>query len=285
MGCDVWVAELRGSGFSDRPGLFRSNVPYFWAFEDHLNRDVPALIDHVLRLTQAPALHWVGHSMGGMLVQAHLAGNPDAPIASATAVGSAVDFSKFSNGMLKSLAKFRRILDCLPVFPLPFLGKCLAPWAHLLPRFMLSLFHPPNIDSNVSAAVVALASEIVTTSGVWADFGRFVETGRFAPVDGEPYLSGLASTSVPILAIAGSKDGMAHPDAAVATCSMPGLNGERKKLILGMEAGCVEEYGHVDLVVGKRVEKEVFPHIMAWIRDHDPVCNGRNATGFPGKCS
>ncbi len=271
MGCDVWVVELRGSGMSDRPGLFQANVPYSWVFHDHLRRDVPAVVDHVLRQTQAPSLHWVGHSMGGMLVQAHLAKNPDAPIASVVAVGSPVEFSRFSNQILKSLARFGWILRLIPIFPLTIFWKCLAPWIHLFPRSIVSLFHPPNIDSNLSGAVVALASETITTSGVWADFSRFVTTRRFAPPEGEDYITGLASTPVPILAIAGSRDGMANPETTVASNIISEPAGERKQLILGTEAGCAQEYGHVDLVVGDRVEREVFPHIMEWIRNHDPL--------------
>ena len=72
--------------------------------------------------------------------------------------GSPVDFSKFSNGLLRNLAGLGWVLRIFPLFPLPFLGKWLAPWAYLLPRFMLSVFHPPNMSPDVSAAVVALAS-------------------------------------------------------------------------------------------------------------------------------
>ena len=59
-GRDVWVAELRGSGMSDRPGLFRADVPYSWAFEDHLCRDLPAIISRVARADRGP-----GSPLGG----------------------------------------------------------------------------------------------------------------------------------------------------------------------------------------------------------------------------
>jgi len=47
--------------------------------------------------------------------------------------------------------------------------------------------------------------------------------------------------------------------------------GERKRLILGKASGCVEEYGHVDLMVGLRAENEVFPVILQWLTDHDTL--------------
>ena len=39
--------------------------------------------------------------------------------------------------------------------------------------------------------------------------------------------------------------------------------------ILGKETGCEEDYGHVDLLVGKMVETEVFPGILEWIETYE----------------
>jgi pimeloyl-ACP methyl ester carboxylesterase len=51
---------------------------------------VPAVIDFILRATGAPQLHWVGHSMGGMLAVGSLSlgGDVARAIASLTMVGS-----------------------------------------------------------------------------------------------------------------------------------------------------------------------------------------------------
>ena len=83
-GRDAWVVELRGSGASDRPGLCIANLPYSWGFDDHLECDIPAAIHYVLERTRASAVHWVGHSMGGMLAEAHIARHNDHRIASVT---------------------------------------------------------------------------------------------------------------------------------------------------------------------------------------------------------
>ena len=64
-GRDVWVVELRGAGMSDKPGMLQADVPFSWGFEDHLRKDLPAIVKHVLQVTAAPAVHWIGHSMGG----------------------------------------------------------------------------------------------------------------------------------------------------------------------------------------------------------------------------
>ena len=39
--------------------------------------------------------------------------------------------------------------------------------------------------------------------------------------------------------------------------------------MLGKESGCMEDYGHMDLLVGKRSDKELFPRVIAWIQEND----------------
>ncbi len=62
---------------------------------------------------------------------------------------------------------------------------------------------------------------------------------------------------------------MAPPDSVVAACQNGEQTAERKCLIFGKETGCVEDYGHMDLLMGVRTEHEVFPHILTWLDDHD----------------
>lgn len=268
-GRDVWVAELRGSGMSDRPGLLFSDVPYSWGFDDHLDRDLPPIISRVLELTGAPAAHWIGHSMGGMLIEAFLARHDTPPLASATAVGSPADFSKMSFQALLVLARLRTFLWLTPFPPMPFNGRLVLPIAHSMPRWLLGLFYPPNIDPRVSREIVALSSELLTSRKLWMDFGRFVADKKLASAEGGAYLDNLSESSVPLMVVAGSCDMMAPADSVTAAC-LPGPHkGERRCLIMGKESGCAEEYGHMDLLVGLRSEQEVYPHLLEWIEKHD----------------
>ena len=43
-GFDVWLVELRGAGWSTRPGWF-SPLSWTFSFDDHLYKDVPAVLD------------------------------------------------------------------------------------------------------------------------------------------------------------------------------------------------------------------------------------------------
>ncbi len=260
-GRDVWSAELRGSGMSASPGLLWSDVPYRWGFDDLLTKDVPAIIGHVLERTGAERVHWVGHSMGGMLIMAHLAATRDPRIASATTVGSPADFSKVSGEAFRVLMSLKWTLKLTPICPITFIGRFATPFAHRFGSLFMEAFHPPNINPDQAGRALALGAELITPSRLWLDFGRFLEQGVFARPDGENYLKGLPECSTPLLAVAGSKDAMVSPAAVRAVCEAADDTSNRECVVVGKEQGCEEDYGHIDLVLGRRAHLEVFPLI------------------------
>jgi len=266
-GVDVWVAELRGSGMSDRPGLFVTDVPRSWSFEDHLKYDVPAIIKHVLIRTETEKVHWVGHSMGGILIQAYLSAYPDAPLASAVTIGAPADFSLIRMKGVRLLARVRLLLKAFPVPPMPFNGRLVLPIAHRLPSFLLGLFYPPNISPRVVRQMVAVGSELITSTRLWLDFGRFVQSGVLSSENGKPYLRNLDQCPIPMLFIAGSKDLMAPPEA-VEAAARSGAAGERIYRMFGKAEGNPEDYGHIDMIVGKRAHLDVYPLILEWLSGH-----------------
>ncbi len=268
-GRDVWVAELRGSGLSDRPGMFRADVPYSWAFEDHLRCDLPAIISRVLALTGFTQVHWVGHSMGGMLGLAHLAQHENPGVASAIAIGSPADFTKIDNRAFGALLNVRGLLQYLPVFPLPLLARLVLPVAHKMSPYLGGPYYSSNIEPIVARKVMALASELVASNSMWLNFGSFLANGRFAPENGKPYLEELTGSKIPIFFVAGTADMMAPEESVIAACQTGEQSGERNCRIFGKKTGCVEDYGHTDLLVGIRSDHEVFPHILKWLEDHD----------------
>ncbi len=270
-GRNVWVAELRGSGMSQGPGLRSSDSPYSWGFEDHLQEDVPAIIRYVLDRTGARAVHWVGHSMGGMLILAHLARHPKSSLASVVTLGSPVAFSKVRNKAFDRLLAMTPLVRHFPVFPLPFFGRVISPLAHVMPHALLGLFYRPNITPEAARRVLALASQVVTSTRLWLDFGRFLSTGAFADKDGRPYLQGIEKAEVPILLGSGAKDVMAPPEAVIAALDVLRDDRERSCVVFGKVSGCAEDYGHMDLLVGARSEREIFPSVLRWVADHDEV--------------
>ena len=85
QGCDVWVVELRGAGRSRTPGFLGD---WNWSFDHYVDYDLPAAVDYVVKRTGTKGMHWIGHSLGGILGYAYLPKAPEGLFKSCTAVGS-----------------------------------------------------------------------------------------------------------------------------------------------------------------------------------------------------
>ncbi len=268
-GRDVWVAELRGSGMSDAPHLFKSDVPYSWHFEDHLRSDFPAIIENILSRTGARSAHWIGHSMGGMLLYAHLSSNQEDRVASGVTIGSPADFSKIASPRLKRLLRFKWVLRYHRVFPPIVVARFLTPFAPHIAGIMVKAFHAPNISPENARKVLATCAQLIASSRMWLDLAEFIQRSKFGPQNGPGYLEGLPKSRVPLLILAGSADQMAPAASVTAALDAAGGSGQSRCVVLGKDSGCQEEYGHMDMLVGERAETEVFPMIIEWLQSHD----------------
>jgi pimeloyl-ACP methyl ester carboxylesterase len=275
-GHDVWVAELQGSGFSSKPGIFRSDCGMGWGFDDHLEDNMDAIISHVTSQTGRTSAHWIGHSMGGMLIEAYLGRNNSAAVASAIAIGSPVDFSNSNAHPLRHALIFEKVLRLIPFNPLIPVMKCFMPAGKLCPGVLSVLFSMNNIDWSVAKKLVAVGVEFLSSSVLWLDMARFMDEGKFLDRAGRSYFDGLDESKTPLLVIAGTKDNMAPMDSVMAIGNYRADNQVTEYVAFGKENGCLEEYGHTDLLIGKRVEKEVFPLIDNWLQRWDNPEQNRN---------
>ena len=65
---------------------------------------------HVTESTGSPGVHWVGHSMGGLLILAHVASHRAPNLASIIAMGSPTDFSKMDTELFGPLLRLKLLL-------------------------------------------------------------------------------------------------------------------------------------------------------------------------------
>jgi pimeloyl-ACP methyl ester carboxylesterase len=264
-GWDVWVVELRGNGMSAKPRLFWSDVPFSWGFADLLESDLPAIIHFVKERTDAKKVHWVGHSMGGMLIQAHLAATNDSSIASAVTLGSASDPSRCYWTRLEGLLRFKWLVTWSDISFFPFIARAATPLAYWISKFTDWLFVASNMEPIVARRTVALASELVTPTRLWLELARLGSSSNNEKDGIRNYAEGLKQCTAPVLFIGGSRDFLMPHESICAVTEYPDNQGERVCKIIGKESGCEEDYGHVDLLVGKKVEEEVFPVIHEWL--------------------
>jgi polyhydroxyalkanoate synthase len=267
QGYDVWCIELRGHGLSERPALIGGRR-FNWSFDDYLHRDAPAAIKAILEKTGAEKLHWIGHSMGGLLLYSYLSTRPDAPIASGITVGSTLNYHGTGSDLAR-LARFRWLTYILPFAPIgpltalvsPFVGR----WALRPEEF---LYYPKNLSPRATRRLCALVADSLSPAVLRQLASALDESGLTSKDGTTAYINGLKNTKTPVLALVGSRDRQCSLEAAQKTLdAFP--KGQAHAKAFGIEEGQVEHYGHFDLLVGDRAREEVFPSIFAWLQQYD----------------
>jgi pimeloyl-ACP methyl ester carboxylesterase len=265
-GFDVWTADLRGSGASDRPQR-GSPRRFGWSLDDHLEQDVPALIDTVVAASGAQRLHWVGHSLGGILLYCYLGAGDRARIRSGVAVGASLDYSS-SPSRFHGLTRFKFIGSLVSSIPADRLSWLTALYRRFSGEAERFSYWPSNIEAKTARQFHRRGAHALSTA-VLVQLASAFEAGGLRSRDGtRAFLELLAACDVPVLAVAGDQDRQCPPEAAAAT--MACLDAARSRLVTaGKTAGHGDHYGHHDLIAGTRVAAEIYPLVAEWLTGHD----------------
>jgi len=226
-GFDVWIAEMRGHGLSPRNDSYRDNN-----VAQYVRYDLPAIADFIFEQT-GQAAHWIGHSLGGVILAAALGGGY---LGQAHARSAALFGSQIS-----------RIYWPLKVPPVEWGGRLLLrAFPYLSGR---------RLKRGPEDEPIGLALETLRWLRL---FGRFGDAER-------DWWAGLAQVRIPILGVAAAAD---HQDPAWACrklleqCSAA----PTQFLLLGKDTGFTSDFGHVEMLVSKDAQREVWPLAEYWLR-------------------
>jgi pimeloyl-ACP methyl ester carboxylesterase len=257
-GFECWVVDLRGRGLSQPRSGWRK--PWGWRFDDYLQHDLPAIINFVKNKSGTARVHWIGHSMGGMLMLAYLGSMEQESIQSFCTIGSPAIFTYdwypvFLGRITKAL------LSIFPIFLNRFFARIIAPVflvinsekygyrRGIIPRFFA------NGVANVS-------------SNVLKQFLDWIETGGFFSADGKTdYQENLKNITRPYLSVVGRFDFVASPRMCRFTFDRIGSR-DKNLVVLGKEAGQNQEYEHLSILLGLNAREEVFPLIREFLQHH-----------------
>ncbi|WP_313513580.1 alpha/beta fold hydrolase [Pseudomonas sp.] len=225
-GFDVWIAEMRGHGLSPRNLAYQQN-----RVADYARYDLPAIADFVAEQTGLTP-HWLGHSLGGISLAAAVGGGylDERRAATLALFGSQVSRGHWA----------------LKVPPVEWAARA------LLKRF-----------GGVSGARSKRGPEdepagLLIESLRWHGLlGRFGEKGR-------DWLAGLAEARMPVLMVTAEGDLQDPPWACRALLER--FAPERREfLCLGPQTGFSEAFGHVQMLVSKAAQQEVYPLVAHWL--------------------
>jgi predicted alpha/beta hydrolase len=263
-GFDTWVVELRGRGRSHP--LSGCRAPDDWTFDDLAHIDVPAAIEHVHHTLGHGRIAWVGHSMGGMVLYAHLGmTRGHAAPAAAVTLASPVVFPRMASDLAHRLGSFLLALPLPGRVPQrPVLGVL---W-HLVgrTRALEVGMNPDNVDHALVGMALRRAMTNVSRAKL-RQLAGWARTGTFSSADGSlDYRRNLRRVQTPTLVVAGACDRLATPET-VAEAFEAIRTAAKRFVVLGTEAGLASDYGHVDMILGRRAPDEVFPLVADWLRD------------------
>jgi pimeloyl-ACP methyl ester carboxylesterase len=231
-GFDVWIAEMRGHGLSPRNRDYQRNT-----VADYARYDLPALGAFVFE--QNPqAAHWLGHSLGGVTLAATLGGKhlDQSRVASAVLFGSQVS----------------RVYWPLKIPPVE--------WAGRLVLKRMGGLSGTRLKRGPEDEPVSLAIETLRWHGL---FGRFGDAEQ-------DWWAGLREVQVPVMAVAAQGDQQDPPWACEKMLKQFGSS-LSEYLCLGKKRGFSSDFGHVEMLISKEAQREVWPLISQWLRKSPQV--------------
>jgi polyhydroxyalkanoate synthase len=259
-GYDIFNLDLRGHGRSRHLGARPPKD-----LSEYVREDVPAAVEEVRKLSGHDDVFLMGHSLGGLISYAS-ASSLGNRVAGIITLGSPYHFTRGSRflslvgaAMLTIDRAFSLQTDALP---LEHAGEVmrLARVFVESPLFPLPIrgYAPKSMEPRVLGQHMSLAMDRGSIAVMRNMFLRAAEARasghRLGVLYG--YASAFEKLELPLLIIAGSRDGLAPPDAvrpAYARSSSPDKTYR------------VFPRGHIDILVGRDAPLTVWPLVLSWL--------------------
>jgi pimeloyl-ACP methyl ester carboxylesterase len=275
-GFPVFVVSLRGAGQSYYKGVKHS---HYITFDDYVLYDTPAIIRRVIELTEAPAVNWVGFSLGGMIGYAISGlGLPESKkIQTLIALGSPGKADYINNKIIQQVIKNPWIGK---LFPIKSGSRMVSPLGKYIPTPIDKfLYNPNNTKKRTIQLLLANCIEPIN-QGVIDEFTSWARQKKELSIDKTiDYRSNLERINIPTLLIAGSVDHIAPPPQVRFVYDKI-RSPIKKYVIAGKRNNFKEDYGHLCLTVGEYAPEEIFPIILDWLEKHGMAKQKRIKTWF-----
>ncbi len=263
-GWDVWSVDLRGVGLSKAPALLSD-----FDFDDYVTQDIPAILDEVARRTGTPQVHWIGHSMGGMVMYGYVSTFGDARLKSLVGLGAPVTFEGYADYLEWAQGQAGWLSPRLFTIWEDAFVPAAAPLVGVFDtRFERITWNFDNLDRETVQKLVYNTTGNIR-GGVLRQLAKPFQRQGFTSLDGSvDYVAGLRRLQAPFLVAVGALDNLAS--VANVMPAWEAAASERKEVIVFSRAnGYHGDYGHVDLQLGNDAHRDVYPELERWLRSVD----------------
>jgi len=277
-GYDCWTVDLRGC---------RSSVPPFERTrsqirtDDFLNDDIPTAIRYIQQETGYARIHYVGHSLGGMLLYAYALKYGTDNLASGTTLGSPLGFEDKPGRRSPFMFKLAGLFPALS-------GSFVRGVVPVVSCFRLSPAVFPTNMRNVARTMHAGHFYRMIEDplpGVLDDLCRWVNRPGWRMDGGNlNVLDGLAELDLPLFVLYAPQDPFVSLSNAKAFFdALPAS--DKRMLVCAKEHGFKHDYNHCDLAFSHEGAREIFGPIARWIETHPsrermPIETPEIATGY-----
>lgn len=257
-GFDVYAVDLRGAGQSQRAP---KGARFHASIDDHVQLDVPAVLELARSRSGGAKALWVGHSLGGLV---GLACADAAQLAGLVTIGSPVFFNSLEARTRVALA-LGRVFSYPRRIHLDVLARLALPIAGIAPAYFTEgMLNARNVDAAIRRRSLAhIISPI--WRGVLLQMSDWVTNDTLRSLDGSvDYRERIKTMTVPLLTVGGAVDKLAPLDVVQRAHQLAGS--PDKTLLIEWPEGI--SYGHGDLLLGRHAPQHVYARIIGWLIAH-----------------
>lgn len=260
-GYDCWGIDTRACRSAAPPRGVRKGSA---TLDGALLMDLPAAIAFIGETTGYTKVHWIGHSLGGMLLYAYALRFGAARIASGVTWGSPPGFKGMrfrKHVLLNAVAPLAHSMMEFFMRTLIPLATRLHPKTQLLPINWKNV-HPKLTNAELFHSVEMPAPKFAIQMDAWTTSGTWIMCGGALDVQDR-----LHELTIPLLTVFGAADPLVPLHKAKAFYDSL-AHEDKKMLVLSKANGCAMDYSHMELAFARDGRRDLYGPIVAWLSAH-----------------